>query len=58
MYAFAKKFGWAEQFVKNIKVEKGPGLGRAEHRDTLREINRGTWTIGYTGQSLSASSCT
>ena len=36
---------------KNIKLEGCPGLGRAEHRDTLREINRGTWTIGYTGQS-------
>ncbi len=52
MYAFAKKFGWAEQFAKNIKVEKdAQGWDEPNMEDTLREINRGTWTIGYTGQS-------
>jgi formate dehydrogenase major subunit len=52
MYAFAKKFGWAEQFVKNIKVDKdAQGWDEPSMEDTLREINRGTWTIGYTGQS-------
>ncbi len=52
MYAFAKKFGWAEQFVKNIKLEKdAQGWDEPSIEDTLREINRGTWTIGYTGQS-------
>ncbi|MDI3515414.1 MAG: formate dehydrogenase major subunit [Rhodocyclaceae bacterium] len=52
MYAFAKKFGWAEQFAKNIKVEKdAQGWDEPSIEDTLREINRGTWTIGYTGQS-------
>jgi formate dehydrogenase major subunit len=52
MYAFAKKFGWAEQFVKNIKLEKdAKGWDEPSIEDTLREINRGTWTIGYTGQS-------
>ncbi|HNR59686.1 MAG TPA: formate dehydrogenase subunit alpha [Thauera sp.] len=52
MYAFAKKFGWGEQFVKNIKLEKdAQGWDEPSMEDTLREINRGTWTIGYTGQS-------
>ena len=52
MYAFAKKFGWADEFVKNIKLEKdAQGWDEPSMEDTLREINRGTWTIGYTGQS-------
>ncbi|CAL96098.1 formate dehydrogenase subunit alpha [Azoarcus olearius] len=52
MYAFAKKFGWAEQLVKNIKVAKDKqGWEEPDIEDTLREINRGTWTIGYSGQS-------
>jgi len=47
MYLFAKKWGVADQMFKNIKVENNvPSV-----EDTLREINRGTWTIGYTGQS-------
>ncbi|MFP3873632.1 MAG: formate dehydrogenase subunit alpha [Thiohalophilus sp.] len=47
LYLFAKKFGFAEQMFRNIKVENDePSI-----EDTLREINRGTWTIGYTGQS-------
>jgi formate dehydrogenase major subunit len=47
LYLFAQKFGFAEQMFKNIKVENG----MPSPDDTLREINRGTWTIGYTGQS-------
>lgn len=47
MYLFAKKFGFAEEMFKNIKVEGNePNV-----EDVLREINRGCWTIGYTGQS-------
>jgi len=47
MYLFAKKFGFAKQFFKNIKVTNGsPSV-----EDTTREFNRGMWTIGYTGQS-------
>jgi formate dehydrogenase major subunit len=47
LYLFAEKLGFADQMFKNIKVEgKMPSP-----EDTLREINRGTWTIGYTGQS-------
>ncbi len=47
LYLFAKKFGFADKMFKNIRVEDGvPSI-----EDTLREINRGTWSIGYTGQS-------
>ncbi len=53
MYLFAKKFGFADQFVgkkdgkQNIKVEKDePNV-----EDMTREFNNGSWTIGYTGQS-------
>jgi len=47
MYLFAKKFGFAEQLTKKIKVEGNT----PQIEDILREINRGCWTIGYTGQS-------
>ncbi len=47
LYLLAKKLGFADEMFKHIKVENSmPSL-----EDTLREINRGTWTIGYTGQS-------
>ncbi|MGA7979461.1 MAG: formate dehydrogenase subunit alpha [Chromatiaceae bacterium] len=47
LYKLAKKLGFADQMFKRIKVENDePSI-----EDTLREINRGTWTIGYTGQS-------
>ncbi|HRX36865.1 MAG TPA: formate dehydrogenase subunit alpha, partial [Aestuariivirga sp.] len=46
-YLLAKKFGFADRMFRNIKVENDePSI-----EDTLREINRGMWTIGYTGQS-------
>jgi formate dehydrogenase major subunit len=47
MYKFAKKLGFAEQLTKHIKVNGEEPL----IEDILREINRGMWTIGYTGQS-------
>ena len=52
MYAFAKKFGFEKELVKNVKVEKDKqGWEEPNVEDILREINKGTWTIGYTGQS-------
>jgi formate dehydrogenase major subunit len=52
MYAFAKKFGFEKEFTKNIKVNKDKqGWDEPDIEDTLREINRGTWTIGMSGQS-------
>ncbi len=47
MYLFAKKLGFADEMFKNIKVENNVPL----IEDVLLEINRGMWTIGYTGQS-------
>ncbi len=52
MYAFAKKFGFEKEFCKNIKVAKDKdGWDEPNVEDTLREVNRGVWTIGYSGQS-------
>jgi formate dehydrogenase major subunit len=47
MYLIAKKLGFADQMFKNIKVSNN--LPEAE--DILREINRGSWSTGYCGQS-------
>jgi formate dehydrogenase major subunit len=47
MYKFAKKLGFAEQLTKKIQVNGEEPLVE----DILREINRGMWTVGYTGQS-------
>ena len=52
MYAFAKKFGFEKELVKNIKLVKDKdGWEEPVTEDILREINRGTFTIGYSGQS-------
>ncbi len=52
MYAFAKKLGFGAEFVKNVKVVKDKtGWDEPVIEDVLREINAGTWTIGYTGQT-------
>jgi formate dehydrogenase major subunit len=52
MYQFAQKFGFAKEFVARIKLQKGKGgMDEPSMEDTLREINRSIWTIGYTGQS-------
>jgi len=54
MYALAKKLGFGAEFVKNYKIVKPDGDRKFEEPEiesVLREINRATWTIGYTGQS-------
>ena len=52
MYQLAEKFGFAKEFTAKIKLTKGKGgMLEPDSEDVLREINRGTWTIGYTGQS-------
>jgi formate dehydrogenase major subunit len=53
MLAFAKKFGFDKELVKNYKVVKPDAntFEEPEPESILREINKGTWTIGYTGQS-------
>jgi formate dehydrogenase major subunit len=47
MYVLARKFGFADQMFKNIKVANG----EVSAEDILREINRGGWSTGYCGQS-------
>jgi formate dehydrogenase major subunit len=47
MYRIAEKLGFADKMFKNIKVENK--LPVAE--DILREMNRGSWSTGYCGQS-------
>ncbi|HXV10273.1 MAG TPA: formate dehydrogenase subunit alpha [Burkholderiales bacterium] len=52
MYQLAQKFGFGKEFVARIKLVKGKGgMDEPDMEDSLREINRGCWTIGYTGQS-------
>ncbi len=51
MYQFAEKFGYAKEFLNKIKLVKGKGGMEPDMEDTLREVNSGMWTIGYTGQS-------
>jgi len=46
-YRFAKKFGFADELCKHVAVKDN--LPVAE--DLLREINRGGWSTGYSGQS-------
>jgi formate dehydrogenase major subunit len=47
MYLLAKKFGFADRMYKNVKVEGD----RPMPEDILREMNRGSWSTGYCGQS-------
>ena len=47
IYRFATKLGFADKMFKNIKVENN----RPVPEDILREINRGGWSTGYSGQS-------
>ncbi len=47
MYLLAKKLGFADRMFKNIKVENNV----PEAEDILREINRGGFSTGYSGQS-------
>jgi formate dehydrogenase major subunit len=52
MYQLAQKLGYGKEFVAKIKLVKGKGgMEEPDMEDALREINRGAWTIGYTGQS-------
>jgi formate dehydrogenase major subunit len=47
IYLTAKKLGFADPMFKNIKVEGD----RPVPEDILREMNRGSWSTGYCGQS-------
>jgi len=47
MYLLARKLGFAGEMFKNIKIEGSRPLPE----DVLREINRGGFSTGYSGQS-------
>jgi formate dehydrogenase major subunit len=47
IYLMAKKLGFADLLFKNIKVDGDRPLPE----DILREMNRGSWSTGYCGQS-------
>jgi len=47
IYLIANKLGFADKMFKNIKVESNRPLPE----DVLREMNRGSWSTGYCGQS-------
>lgn len=47
MYLIAKKLGFADPMFKNIQVANSVPLAE----DILREMNRGSWSTGYCGQS-------
>jgi formate dehydrogenase major subunit len=58
MYQLAAKLGFGDQLVgkrdgkQNIALAKGKGgMDEPSMESTLREVNRGVWTIGYTGQT-------
>jgi formate dehydrogenase major subunit len=52
MYQLAEKLGFAKELVARLKMVPGKGgMMEPEPESMLDEINRGTWTIGYTGQS-------
>ncbi len=55
MQAFAERLGFGEQLSKNYEMRTVNKHGIEWHEPTpesiLQEINRGIWTIGYTGQS-------
>lgn len=46
-HLLAKKLGFDKELFKDIRIEND----EPSAEDLLREINSGTWTIGYTGQS-------
>ncbi len=52
MTKFAEKFGFKNELVKNYEMKKDKdGWDEPTPESILKEINRCTWTIGYTGQS-------
>jgi formate dehydrogenase major subunit len=51
IYRLADKLGFGKELVKNITLVKGKFGDEPEAEAILREINRGGWSTGYTGQS-------
>ena len=51
MYKIAQKLGFAEAMFKNYEMVQGKFGLEPSAESILREINRGGWSTGYTGQS-------
>ena len=52
MLQLADKLGFGRELVARIKVVPGKaGMMEPEVESILEEVNRATWTIGYTGQT-------
>jgi len=51
IYRLAQRLGFADQMFKNITMVPGKFGPEPEPESILREINRGGWSTGYTGQS-------
>ncbi|OYW69005.1 MAG: formate dehydrogenase [Bosea sp. 12-68-7] len=51
IYKLAQKLGFAEQMHKNFEMVQGKFGPEPSAESILREINRGGWSTGYTGQS-------
>ncbi len=51
IYRLATKLGFADQMFKNYEMVQGKFSMEPTPESILREINRGGWSTGYTGQS-------
>jgi formate dehydrogenase major subunit len=51
MYRLAVKLGFGEEMFKNYEMVQGKFSMEPTPESILREINRGGWSTGYTGQS-------
>lgn len=51
IYKLAQKLGFAEAMHKNFEMIQGKYGPEPSAESILREINRGGWSTGYTGQS-------
>jgi formate dehydrogenase major subunit len=51
LYALARRLGFADEMFKNYEMVQGKIGPEPTPESILREINRGGWSTGYTGQS-------
>mgnify|MGYP001809567502 CR=1 FL=1 len=51
IYRLAQKLGFANEMFKNIQLVQGKYGMEPQAESVLREINRGGWGAGYSGQS-------
>ena len=51
IYAMAQRLGFADEMFKNYEMVQGKFGMEPTPESIMREINRGGWSTGYTGQS-------